>query len=331
MLGNPSADLTIAIVMPAYNAAEHLPKVLTAAKAAAGDDCPIVVVDPGSDDGTPEVAEEYGVEVLRLGHRAGPAEARNAGVARVSADVVLFIDSDCVAHRDVVQRVRDAFASDPNLVSMTGSYDDSPPDPGFFSGYMNLRHHFTHQNAETENASFWAGCGAIRRDAFLAVGGFDAERFPIPQIEDIELSGRLCDKGRSILDPQLNVAHLKRWTLKSVVLTDIFQRAIPWSRLINEQGELPNDLNLRLAQRIAAALAPFALLSLLVLPMSLITGTVGVAVVAAAILATSITLHLPMIRCFAQARGPLFAIGGWAFQQVHLTYSAATFVVCRVF
>jgi GT2 family glycosyltransferase len=331
VLGKSSADLTIAIVMPAYNAVDHLPKVIPAARAAAAEDCRIVVVDPGSDDGTPDLAETLGAEVYRLGHRAGPAEARNFGVSQVDSDVVLFIDSDCVAHGDVVQRVREAFASDPNLVTMTGSYDDVPPDPGFFSGYMNLRHHFTHQNAETENASFWAGCGAVRRDAFLAVGGFDAERFPMPEIEDIELSSRLCQKGRTILDPALNVTHLKRWTLKSVVMTDIFQRAIPWSRLINEQDEMPNDLNLRLAQRIAAALAPLALASLLVLPLSLFAGFPLVGLVCAAILATSIALHFPMIRCFARARGPLFALGGWAFQQVHLTYSAVTFVACRVF
>jgi hypothetical protein len=67
------------------------------------------------------------------------------------------------------------------------------------------------------------------------------------------------------------------------------------------------------------------------LPVSLVTDATTLAVVSATILAISITLQLPLIRCFARARGILFAIGGWAFQQVNLTYSAVTFVGCRIF
>ncbi len=322
-------DPTVAIVMPAYNAEAFLPEVLGAALRTA-DGAPVIVVDPGSDDGTADCAERMGARVLRLGRRAGPAEARNEGVALVDADVLLFIDSDCVASPDVVQRVKRAFSEDPGLVSLTGSYDATPPDPGFFSGYMNLRHHFTHQHAEKENASFWAGCGAVRRDAFLAVGGFDAEQFPMPQIEDIELGTRLATKGRTALDPDLNVKHLKRWTLRSVVSTDIFQRAVPWSRLIMQTGEMPNDLNLRLAQRIAAAIAPLVLLSLLVAPVALVAGAWPLALAAAGIIAISMAMHSGMISCFARARGIGFALGGWAFQQVHLCYSAITFVACKL-
>jgi len=322
-------DPTVAIVVPAYNAESHLPRVLGAAIEAA-EGAPIVVVDPGSDDATADCAERLGARVIRLGRRAGPAEARNVGAREVDADVLLFIDSDCVASPDVVRRVKAAFGADPNLVSLTGSYDATPPDPGFFSGYMNLRHHFTHQAAETENASFWAGCGAVRRDVFQAVGGFDAERFPRPQIEDIELGTRLAAKGRTALDPHLNVKHLKRWTLRSVVTTDIVERGVPWSRLILEMGEMPNDLNLRLSQRIAAALSPFVLASLLVLPAAALSGAFVLAAAAAALIAISIGMHLALIRCFSEARGPLFALGGWAFQQVHLCYSAVTFVTCKL-
>ena len=46
-------------------------------------------------------------------------------------------------------------------------------------------------------------------------GGFDAERFPRPMIEDIELGLRLREHGETQLDPDFNVTHLKRWTLRS--------------------------------------------------------------------------------------------------------------------
>ena len=324
-----AARVQVSVVVPAYNAESHLAKVLGALKIAhpGGE---ILVVDAGSTDATAELAEQAGVRLIRLPERAGPAEARNVGARAVDSPVLLFIDSDCVAHPDVVDRVRQAFSSEPQLVTLTGSYDASPPDPGFFSQYMNLRHHFTHQVARREPATFWAGCGAVRRETFLEQGGFDAGRYPRPQIEDIELGMRMANFGRTRLDPALNVTHLKRWTLRSVVETDVLARAVPWSRLILESGALPNDLNLRSSQRVAAAIAPFALLSPLALLLFAWSGNELGGALASALLVASLLLNRGLLAFFARTRGVGFAVKGWAFHQVHLSYSALTFAVCSV-
>ncbi len=328
---------SLAIVIPAYNAARHLPRVVPAARRAAGDG-EVVVVDPGSSDATAQVAAELGARVVRLPERAGPARARNLGTEAVDAEVVLFIDSDCVPHPDVGERVRAAFAAEPRLVSLTGSYDDAPPHKGFFSQYMNLRHHHTHQLARRDGAIFWAGCGAVRRRPFLDAGGFDAERFPRPQIEDIELGLRLAQRGPMRLDPDLQVTHLKAWTGRSVVVTDVRCRAVPWTRLILARGELPRDLNLRPSQRLAAALAPLALLAAAAVPAAAVLAATFPGSAAAGIvlalavppLAASLALNRGLVACFRRRRGTLFALGGWLFHQVHLFYSAATFALCSL-
>lgn len=322
----PQADeLAVAVVMPAFDAAHYLDTTIPAVLAAArGNE--VVVVDAGSRDETAAVAEKYDVRLVRLPERAGPAEARNAGAAVVEADVVLFVDSDCVAHPDIVDRVREAFAADPQLASLTGSYDAEPPDPGFFSLYMNLRHHHTHQIAKRENATFWAGCGAVRLKAFREVGGFDVAQFPVPMVEDIELGLRMRELGNTRLDPDLNVTHLKRWTAGSVIATDIFKRAVPWSRIILERGDPPLDLNLRPAQRAAAALAPLALVALVALPV-LTWAAPFWALAPAALLAVSWALNADLVHFFWRQRGPAFAIGAWLFHQVHLIYSGVTFVL----
>jgi GT2 family glycosyltransferase len=318
---------SVAIVMPAYNAAHLLPRTLRAALDAA-DGGRVIVVDPGSNDGTADVAEQMGAEVIRLGHRAGPAHARNVGVKQAKEDVVLFIDSDCVAHPDVVERVRASFAAHPDMVSLTGSYDDTPPEQNFFSQYMNLRHHFIHQRANTDDASFWAGCGAVLRDVYERVNGFDAERFPMPMIEDIELGLRLKKHGRTRLDPSLHVTHLKKWTLRSVIETDIRSRAMPWSQLILETGEMPNDLNLRWSQRISAALAPLVLGGVALAPRLAVTGQWIAIPAVLAPAAVSVVIQREMLAFFTRARGPLFGAGAWLFHQVHLMYSAATYAYC---
>jgi glycosyltransferase involved in cell wall biosynthesis len=311
--------------MPAYNAARFLPRSLPAALRAAGG-ARVLVVDPGSDDGTAVLAEQLGAEVLRLGQRAGPALARNRGVDRVDSEIVLFIDADCVCHPDVAKRVAEAF-EDPSLVSVTGSYDLAPPEQNFFSQYMNLRHHFVHQRGRREGAGFWAGCGAVRTATFRKLGGFDAERYPSPMIEDIELGLRLRAEGRTCLDPELQVTHLKRWTLRSVVETDIKCRAIPWGKLILKTGKLPNDLNLAWRERIAAALSPLALLSLVLGPLFLALALPKLAACCAVFVLLALWIHGRLLRFFWSVRGPGAALGVFVFHQVHLTYSAITMAI----
>ncbi len=315
---------SIAVVMPAYNAAKYIGCAVSAVVAAARG-APVIVVDPGSSDETAALAEAHGATVIRLPQRVGPAAARNAGVEGLDVDVVLFIDADCVAHADVVDRVRGAFARAPCLVAVSGSCDAAPPASGFFSQYMNLRHHHTHQVARRENASFWSGCGAVDLAAFRRSGGFDAQRYPEPMIEDIELGQRLRTLGRTQLDADMQVTHLKRWTARSTIWTDIVRRAVPWSQLIAESRCVPDDLNLRRRQRVAAALAPLALAALaalVALPMVAPRWTAVPVVVVVA----SLHQNRGLVRCFARVHGAAFAFAGWAFHQIHLTYCAATLV-----
>ena len=55
------------------------------------------------------------------------------------------------------------------------------------------------------------------------------------------------------LDKSLQATHLKRWTPAGLVRSEIFDRAIPWTRLILENGRMPDDLNLRWSGRVAVA------------------------------------------------------------------------------
>ena len=320
----------VAIVIPAYNAAHFLPRSLPPLFQAE-DGTRIVVVDAGSTDDTAGVTAALGAQVIRLPQREGPARARNVGAAETESDVILFLDADCVAHPDVIRRVRELFQNEIDLVSVTGSYDSDPPESNFFSDYMNLRHHFFHQRAQRENATFWAGCGAVRRGVFLEAGGFDSERYPRPQIEDIELGVRLRRLGRTCLDPDLQVTHLKRWSLRSVVNTDIRCRAIPWTHLILESGKMPNDLNLGWSQRIAAAIAPLTLVALFAAPAWAWANWWGAFALAIATLGTSVVLHADMLRSFVSLRGVGFALRAWLFQQVHLSYSSASMGLCVLF
>lgn len=238
---------------------------------------------------------------------AGPAEARNLGAARASGEVLVFVDADVLVHADAFTRIRAAFAGG-DLGGLFGSYDDSPEDPGVVSGFRNLLHHDVHQAGAGEATTFWSGLGAIRRERFEAVGGFDAIRFPETSIEDVELGLRLADAGdRLELDPGLLGTHLKRWTLRGMIATDFSRRGVPWAELLLERGSAGSALNLGLRHRLSALAALVAVLALPARRMR----------VALAALAALLVLNRRFYGLLAERRGPAEAAAGVGLHIIH--------------
>jgi glycosyltransferase involved in cell wall biosynthesis len=244
----------ISVVIPVYNAAAYLEQCLRHLGQSKGADYECIVVDDGSSDSSPEVARRFGARLLSTGGRRGPAHARNLGAAAAQGGILFFIDSDVLVYPGTLGRIQASFAQDPELDATMGSYDDSPGSDDFLSQYRNLMHCYVHQTSRPQACTFWSGCGAIRREVFLAHGGFD-NSYGRPAIEDIELGYRLTRAGRKVtLDRHLLVKHLKKWSLWKVVRTDILDRGIPWTELILRDQKLPNDLNVQLSQRLSVAL-----------------------------------------------------------------------------
>jgi GT2 family glycosyltransferase len=228
-----SRALTLAVVVPATDA----PPTLDACLAALRD--------------SSEPADELIVVTEPAG--TGPAAARNAGASEAGSDLVVFVDADIAVAPDALGRLRQAFVANPRLAATFGSYDDRPSAPGAVSRFRNLLHHHVHSSSPGPAETFWGGLGAIRRRDFVAVGGFDSQRFAHPAIEDIELGMRLRDRDAAIvLDPGIQGTHLKRWTLRSMLETDVLRRGIPWTRLQLERGSVAGTLNLGWRHRLSA-------------------------------------------------------------------------------
>jgi GT2 family glycosyltransferase len=244
----------MSVVVPARNCPSQLRACLTALKATTYSAYEILVVDDASTDETAAVAEEMGVRCLRREQQAGPAVARNQGAKAASGEYIFFVDADVCVYPETVGRVAAAFVQT-QAVAVFGSYDKKPTALNLLSQYKNLCHHFVHQQSREEANSFWSGCGAVRRSIFVELGGFDAS-YSRPCIEDIELGGRLRKAGhRILLDREIQVTHLKQWSLWGLVKTDVFDRAVPWTQLLLRDRFVPNDLNLTRTQRLSAMLA----------------------------------------------------------------------------
>jgi len=260
---------TLAVIVPVHDGGDDIEQCLCAT--GPGHDA-ITVVDDSSSDGSAEAAaRRHAIRYLmlaraELGRTHGAAAARNAGAATIrdEAEWLIFVDADVVLRADAIWRFAALFKAEPDIAAAFGSYDDTPRHPDWINRYKNLLHHRTHQLGAREAATFWSGCGAARRDVFEACGGFDAGMTGAT-IEDIEFGVRLRDAGhRIVLERDIQCTHLKRWTFASWLRTDIFGRALPWSRLLMRRGRgLPDTLNLGLRERLSAVLVCSVLLAVL--------------------------------------------------------------------
>lgn len=224
---------SLSVVVPATDSPASLARCLAAVREA--DDPPDEVV------------------VVRSPCSLGAAAARNAGARRAAGDLIVFVDADVEVRSDAFTRIRAAFERDPELAAVFGSYDDAPAEPGVVSQFRNLLHHHVHQRSAGAATTFWAGLGAVRREALEEVGGFDQDRFPHASVEDIDLGLRLARRGlRLMLDPAIQGTHLKRWSLRSMVATDLGRRAVPWLRLQLGARRGSTALNLGWRHRLSA-------------------------------------------------------------------------------
>jgi cellulose synthase/poly-beta-1,6-N-acetylglucosamine synthase-like glycosyltransferase len=173
----------------------------------------ILIADDGSTDETPKVMSgAYALTVSAIGEMAaadlggtrlqwlrlrhgGKARALNAAIERIETDIVLTVDADTLLEPGAIVAMRGAFAAEPEIVAATGILAPicGPTLGGrlfeWFQSYEYVRN-FLSRDAWMRLDSLLLISGAFaafRRDAVLAVGGFD----PDCMVEDYELIHRL--------------------------------------------------------------------------------------------------------------------------------------------
>jgi glycosyltransferase involved in cell wall biosynthesis len=314
----------VSVVVPVLNGGKDFARCLAALTTSPpGPAWELIVVDDGSTDGSPDQALAAGARVLRTPHRrSGPGVARNLGARVATGEFLFFLDADVLVTPHTITQIVDAFRLEPTITALFGSYDARPAAPNFLSQYKNLFHHFVHQTSWSDATTFWSGCGAIRRTVFLEFGGFNPG-YGRPSIEDIELGYRLTRAGHAVrLCHDIQVTHLKRWTVRSLILTDIRDRGIPWTQLMLRGRVFNNDLNLNTANRLSVACAGLLWATLLAAPVWPVT-IVGALLLALFLL----SLNRQLFRFFSEERGLRFALATIPWVWLYYTYSGLCVVL----
>ena len=214
---------SIDVVVTTFNRPEPLRRCLEALQLQTQSPARIIVVDDCSE---PPITVQTGVRpgdapvtVIRREANAGPARGRNEGVEASSADVVLFVDDDVVAAPDLVERHARAHEAASHPVAIIGPLA-APPDwdaspwcrweaDKLAAEYLRM----IRQDYAPTWRQFFTGNASVRRDVFVAAGGFD-ERFT--RAEDIELAYRLQLEGCGfVFEPQAVGWHYASRSLRS--------------------------------------------------------------------------------------------------------------------
>ena len=316
--------MLFSILIPVRDDRESLLRCLTALKTQDLEDCEILVCDDGSE---PHLDfQELSSVVSKLQfirqERRGVAAARNRLAREASGEYLFFLDSDVLPLPETLALARSTVAKNPGIQAFFGSYDDDPDHSSVVSVYKNLFHHFVHQQSAGAVATFWCGCGVMRRDLYMGSGGI-CEGYRRPSVEDIELGMRLSRQGVVIrIFPQLQVKHLKRWTFWNWLYSDLFLRGVPWVRLMHSRKNWINQLNLRWEQRLSVLAGTGAV------GMFVLTPLASVAAVGSALaLAGFLYLNRDFFTLVARKRG---AVAALAALLLHLLYSlvcTASFVI----
>lgn len=198
-----SEQPSVSVVIPVLDRAEELGKCLASLNSLnyPGDLVEIIVVDDGSRDASPAVAESFGARVVRTGGTGkGPAAARNCGVAVATGDILAFIDSDCTACPEWLSELLPSFA-DP-VVAAVGGWVDGMNSSRALDRYEAVMSSLNlggreRSGKEGTDTFYLPSCNLlVRRKAFRIVGGFREE---MHVGEDVDLTWRLRDCAYKIV------------------------------------------------------------------------------------------------------------------------------------
>lgn len=214
--------LTVSVVIPAYNQASLLARLLDSL--AAMKDAPafeIIIVDDASPDDTgaivaawtaahPEVPCRY----FRQDHNQGPGAARNRGVDEAHGEFVAFTDTDCVVGEGWLSALIAGYTSD--AIAGVGGPVAPYNAESLFALYNTVNSSLQPIVSEHFPIPYLVTCNCVyRRDVLREAGGFPSD-IPTPGGEDVAASIALYKRGwRFAFAPDARVRHDYRDTWKS--------------------------------------------------------------------------------------------------------------------
>lgn len=289
---------SISVIIPVRNRARELEECLTALKGRFNE---IIVVDDGSTDTTKDVASAFATHVLSLTGSRDANYCRNAGAQRAQGEILLFLDSDVILQPSAEEELQKAF-SDTMVDAVVGIYAARHRHLNLASQFKNLWIRYSYLDSAGGIGWIFGAVSAVRKEVFMKNGGFDDRMMMKYGGEDMEFGGRMKTAQHHILLlPSLEVEHLKRHTVASLLMNDF----------IRSQGIV--DLAVRQRKVLQSVASGFVniypafifscMLAWLMVVLLGLQHTTGMIVMLTGLAAMYILINFPFLRYFYSHRG----------------------------
>ena len=160
------------MVVPAFNEEAAIGDCLDSLLAQTADALEIIVVDDGSTDRTAERARSRGVRVLSVRH-AGPALAKNTGVADAVGRAIVFVDADLILDPKCIELLCAPILAGAAVGTFTKDIAVANPENPWADCWTRNRRAARGEHFPVGMPDRWDNFRAVDRAAFVAVGGYD--------------------------------------------------------------------------------------------------------------------------------------------------------------
>jgi GT2 family glycosyltransferase len=206
----------VSVIVPSYNSEKTIEKNLTALQNQTYDSKYEIILVDSSSDLTPKIVRHKfpHIHFIHLDKKTDPGTARNIGVKKSRGDIIMFIDSDCIAASDWIETLV-ALHQSTDFAAIGGAVlnANDPNNQVAWAGYFAEFREFIPERPQKEVDHIPTCNLSFKSNVLKSMDGFNPDYYPQ---EDLELNYRLLQAGHRILFyPGAKVYHNHRTTIKS--------------------------------------------------------------------------------------------------------------------
>lgn len=211
----------VSVIIPNYNYEKTVKKCLEALINQNYTNIEIIFVDDGSSDNSVSIAAEFPCKIIKQKNK-GVSAARNEGVKNSKGEILFFLDSDVALFEDAVKNTVKEFDKDLSIGCVCGIYAKEPLyNDGLIEEYRILQGHYWRISSEGFVTPAFVSLGAIRRDVFDEIGGFNEN---LTNCEDLEIGHRINRNHKLLLTSKVQGYHDDEYQLNTLC-KKMFERA----------------------------------------------------------------------------------------------------------